>query len=88
LQRLTERTFYGVPTLSGLPIRKLFKVCKAAAEELFREERGNELQSNLREMMRLVKNLSDLIHCFVPLELYLTTKRSLLPALVLPSSPP
>ena len=24
MQRLTERTFYGVPTLSGLPLRKIF----------------------------------------------------------------
>jgi len=34
---------------------KLFQACQAAAEELFREERGNELQSDLREMMRLVE---------------------------------
>ena len=34
---------------------KLFQACQAAAEELFREDRGNELQSDLREMMRLVE---------------------------------
>ena len=34
---------------------KLLQACKAAAEELFRAERGNELQSDLREMMRLVE---------------------------------
>ena len=32
LQRLTERTFYGVSTLSGLPIGNLFQSCKEAAE--------------------------------------------------------
>ena len=31
---------------------------------------------------------SCLVHCLAPLELYLTMKRSLTPALVLPSSPP
>ena len=36
---------------------------------------------------RVMENLSDLIHCFTPSELYLTKKRSSLPALVLPSSP-
>ena len=34
---------------------KLYQACKSAAEELFREERGNELQSDLREMTRLVE---------------------------------
>ena len=34
---------------------KLFQACQAAAEELFREERGNELQRDFREMMRLVE---------------------------------
>ena len=67
---------------------KLFQACKAAAEELFREERGNELQRDLREMMGGGWKLSYLIHCFTPSELYLTTKRSDPPALVLPSSPP
>jgi len=33
---------------------KLFQSCHAAAEVLFREDRGNELQRDLREMMRLV----------------------------------
>ena len=60
--RVTERTFYGVPTLSGLPIRKLFQDYKAVVEELFREERRNEIQRDLREMMRLVE----------PLETYFT----------------
>jgi len=55
LQRLTERKVYEVLTLSGLPIRKLFQDCKALAEELFRGERGNDLQRDLREMMRLVE---------------------------------
>ena len=34
---------------------KLLQACKAAAEELIREERGNEIQRDLREMMRLVE---------------------------------
>ena len=34
---------------------KLLQACKSAAEVLFREERGNELQRDLREMMRLVE---------------------------------
>ena len=34
---------------------KLFQACQTAAEELFREERGNELQRDLKEMMRLVE---------------------------------
>ena len=34
---------------------KSFQDCQAAAEELFREERVNELQRDLREMMRLVE---------------------------------
>ena len=34
---------------------KLFQACKSAAEELFRVDRVNELQSDLREMMRLVE---------------------------------
>ena len=34
---------------------KLLQACKAAAEELFRADKVNELQSDLREMMRLVK---------------------------------
>ena len=34
---------------------KLLQDCQAAAEELFREERGNVLQHDLREMMRLVE---------------------------------
>jgi len=34
---------------------KLFQDCKALVEELFREERGNDLQRDLREMMRLVE---------------------------------
>ena len=38
-----------------LPIRKLFQACKSAAEDLFREERGNELQRDLREMMRFLR---------------------------------
>ena len=33
---------------------KLFQTCKSVTEELFREERGNDLQRDLREMMRLV----------------------------------
>jgi len=36
-------------------IGKYFQYCQAAAEELFREERGNDLQRDLREMMRLVE---------------------------------
>ena len=43
LQRLTERTFYGVPTLSGLPIRKSFEDYQAAEEDLSRADRMNEL---------------------------------------------
>ena len=34
---------------------KLLQACQAAAEELFREERGNELQRDLREMMGVVE---------------------------------
>ena len=34
---------------------KLFQACSAAAEELFRVDRVNELQRDLREMMRLVE---------------------------------
>ena len=34
---------------------KLLQACQAATEELFREERGNEIQCDLREMMRLVE---------------------------------
>ena len=34
---------------------KLLQACQAAAEEFLRAERGNELQSDLREMMRLVE---------------------------------
>ena len=33
---------------------KLLQACQAAAEELFREDRVNKLQRDLREMMRLV----------------------------------
>ena len=33
---------------------KLFQACKAVVEELFREERGNELQRDFREVMRFV----------------------------------
>ena len=33
LQRVTERTFYGVPPLSGLPIRKTLQDCQAAAAD-------------------------------------------------------
>ena len=66
---------------------KLLQASQASVEALFRAERVNELQSDLREMMRLV-NLSDLFYCFTPPESYLTTKRSELPALVLPSSQP
>jgi len=36
---LTERTFYGVPTLSGLLLRKTFSGCQAAAKELLGEDR-------------------------------------------------
>ena len=36
---------------------KLFQVCKSAAEELLGEERWNEFQRDLREMMRLVEPL-------------------------------
>ena len=35
---------------------KLFQTCHAAAEELFRADRVNELQRDLREMMRLVES--------------------------------
>ena len=66
---------------------KLFQACQSVVEDLFREERVNELQSDLREIT-VWWNLSDLFHCFVPLELYFTTKISLLPALVFPSRPP
>jgi len=34
---------------------KLFQDCQAVAEELFRADRVNELQRDLREMMRLVE---------------------------------
>jgi len=34
---------------------KLFITCQAAWEELFRADRVNELQRDLREMMRLVE---------------------------------
>ena len=34
---------------------KLLQACKAAAEELFRVDRVNDLQRDLREMMRLVE---------------------------------
>ena len=34
---------------------KLLQACKAAAEELFRVDRVNELQRDLREMKRLVE---------------------------------
>jgi hypothetical protein len=40
-----------VSPLSGLPIRKLFQDCKAAAEKLFRADRVNELYRDLRVMM-------------------------------------
>ena len=44
LQRLTERTFYGVPILSGLPILKTFSgLPSSTAEELFRVDKVNEL---------------------------------------------
>jgi len=36
-------------------IGKYFQYCQAAAEELFREDRGNELQRDLREMMSVVE---------------------------------
>ena len=36
---------------------KLFQTCKSPAEELFREERGNELQRDLREMMGMMGQL-------------------------------
>ncbi len=62
LQRLTERTFYGVSTLSGLPILKTFSgLPSSTAEELFRVDRVNEIQWNLRERMRvrLIERLFD-----------------------------
>ena len=34
---------------------KLFQACQAAAEELLGEDSVNELQRDLREMMRLVE---------------------------------
>ena len=34
---------------------KLLQDCQAAAEEFFRADRVNELQRDLREMMRLVE---------------------------------
>ena len=42
-------------TLRFTHFGKLLQSYKAAAKELFREERWNELQSDLREMMRLVE---------------------------------
>jgi len=73
--RLTGRTVYGVSPLSGLPLRKTFSGLPSS----------NGIVSGEDVVM---ENLSDLFHCFVPLELYLTTKRSVFPALVFPSSPP
>ena len=35
---------------------KLLQACQAAAKELYRAERGNELQRDLREIMRLVEH--------------------------------
>ena len=33
----------------------IFQDCKAVVEEIFQVERGNDLQRDLREMMRLVE---------------------------------
>ena len=55
LQRLTERPFYGVSKLLGLSIRKILSVyCQAAAEELFREDRVNELHREVTPLRSLV----------------------------------
>ena len=49
---LTEETkIYG----------KLFQACKAAAEELFRVDRVNELKRNLREGSNLIPNSREVI---------------------------
>ena len=44
-EETSDQKFYG----------KLFKSCKAEAEELFRADRVNELYSDLREIMRLME---------------------------------
>ena len=44
-EETNDQKFYG----------KLFQDCQAAAEELFRVDRVNELKRDLREMMRLVE---------------------------------
>ena len=54
MQRLTERTFYGVSTLSGLPIRKLFQACQALAKDHFRADKVNELQREVAPLREFV----------------------------------
>ena len=44
-EETNDQKFYG----------KLFQACQAAMEELFRADGVNDLQSDLREMMRLVE---------------------------------
>ena len=44
----------SVSILSGLPIRETIQDCQAVAEELFREDRVNEIHRNLRKRMGLV----------------------------------
>jgi hypothetical protein len=39
---LTERTFYGVSTLSGLPIQETIQDCQAVAKDHFRADKVNE----------------------------------------------
>ena len=48
------RNYLNKKVLSLL-IGKSFQYCQAAGEDLFKEERGNDLQRDLREMMRLVE---------------------------------
>ena len=56
LLRLTEMDgLWRIYTLRFTNSENFFQSCKAAAEELFREERGNELRRDLREMMRFVE---------------------------------
>ena len=45
LQRLTERTFYGVPTLPGLPIGKIFLSLAKQQRKSFSERRQGEWAS-------------------------------------------
>jgi len=43
LQRLTERTFYGVPTLAGLSLRKTLSLLPSSSGKAFQSGQVNEL---------------------------------------------